>query len=186
MNYESYMELMGEHELQHVGPSIPNRVKTWEPETDGLINYLKSRKTRIYVIGSLRSPKVPLLAQGLRAEGYEVFDDWYAAGPEADDKWQIYEEHRGHSYAEALKGFAAEHVFHFDKRHLDLADVAVLVGPAGRSAHLELGYVIGRGKRGLIYLPDGEPERWDVMYRFAESVSYDFDGLLKNLDLGGI
>ena len=45
----------------------------------------------------------------------------------------------------------------------------MLVLPAGKSGHLELGYVIGRGKPGYI-LMDGEPERVDIMHSFATKV----------------
>lgn len=124
---------------------------------------------KIYLIGSLRNLKVPTIAYKLREAGYEVFDDWFAAGPEADDYWQAYEKGRGHSYKEALAGLAAEHVFNFDKKHLDSSDVAVLVMPAGKSGFLELGYMIGSGKPGFILL-DGEPERYDVMFKFARVV----------------
>jgi hypothetical protein len=45
-------------------------------------------------------------------------------------------------------------------------DTVVLCMPAGKSGHLEFGYCCGTGKRGFI-LFDQEPERYDVMYRFA-------------------
>lgn len=134
----------------------------------------------IYLIGSLRSPRVPEIASKLRGAGYEVFDDWYAAGPEADDYWQKYEQERGNSYASALVGFAANHVYEYDKFHLDRSDLGVLVLPAGKSGHLELGYLIGQGKPGFI-LCDGVPERWDVMYRFAKGVYFDYPALLADL-----
>ena len=54
----------------------------------------------IYVIGSLRNEQVPNIANKLRKAGHEVFDDWYAAGPEADDYWQTYEKGKGHVYHE--------------------------------------------------------------------------------------
>jgi hypothetical protein len=108
----------------------------------------------------------------LRGEGHTVFDDWYAAGPEADDKWREYEIARGHTYTEALRGLSAQHVFGFDKRYLDLSHTAVLVCPAGKSGHLELGYTLGKGKKGYILLDS--PDRWDVMYQFATGV---FDNL---------
>lgn len=120
----------------------------------------------IYLIGSLRNPKVPQVAQYLRLLGHEVFDDWHAAGPEADDYWQQYEIARGHTLAEALQGYAARHVFEYDHYHLNRADIGVLMLPTGKSGHLEFGYLIGRGKPGYILL-DKEPERFDVMYRFA-------------------
>ena len=126
----------------------------------------------IYLIGSLRNPEIPKIGDYLRGLGFEVFDDWFAAGPEADDWWQKYEKGRGHSYPEALKGYAARHVFEFDLHHLGRADLGVLVLPAGKSGHLELGYLIGQGKPGYV-LFDKEPERFDVMYQFAKGVYYD-------------
>ncbi len=123
----------------------------------------------IYIIGSLRNPKIPELGQQLREAGHEAFDDWYSAGPKADDHWQEYEKSRGHPFSKALQGYAAQHVFHFDRRHLMRADVVVLAMPAGKSGHLEFGYAMGLGKLGYILL-DKEPERFDVMYAFATGV----------------
>lgn len=136
---------------------------------------------KIYLIGSLRGPKVLEVAAALRAEGHLVFDDWYAAGPEADDYWQKYEMNKGHDYRQALEGYAANHVYNYDKSHLDRNEMAVLVLPAGKSGHLELGYMIGSGKPGYILLEDQHPERWDVMYRFAKKVCFSLNELLGEL-----
>lgn len=127
----------------------------------------------IYLISSLRSKRIPDVAASLREIGFDVFDDWYAAGPEADDYWKAYEEERGSSYIEALQGYAAKHVHDFDLHHLGRADMGLLALPAGKSGHLELGYLIGQGKPGFILLDaNGFPgkDRWDVMYRFATRV----------------
>jgi hypothetical protein len=131
-----------------------------------------SKIKSIYVIGSLRNLEVPKFANDLRSLGFEVFDDWYGAGPEADDYWQKYENERGRSYEDALKGYAAQTIFKLDKTHLDRCDAAVMCMPAGKSGHLELGYVIGTGKKGFI-LFDKVPERYDVMYNFATGVFFD-------------
>lgn len=122
---------------------------------------------------------MPKLAANLRRYGHEVFDDWYAAGPEADDYWRKYEQERGHSYKEALAGYAANHVWSYDHHHLDRCDTALLQLPAGKSGHLELGYAIGAGKRGIILL-DKDYDRWDVMYRFA-TVCENLDEALEAL-----
>ncbi len=135
---------------------------------------------RVYLIGSLRNAAVPQVAELLRNAGHEVFDSWYAAGPEADDYWRDYVRGRGLSYEEALREYAAQHVFNFDRTHLERCDVAVLLMPAGKSAHLELGWAIGRGKRGIICM-DAEPDRYDVMYAFAERVCVGVEALLKVL-----
>jgi hypothetical protein len=135
----------------------------------------------IYLIGSLRNPKIPKIASRLRAEEFEVFDDWYAAGPEADDKWRDYEKGRGRTYLEALDGLAAKHVFEFDMYHLCRATVGLLVLPAGKSGHLELGWLLGFGRPGYILLDS--PDRWDVMYQFASGVYDSLDVLVNRLRL---
>lgn len=134
---------------------------------------------QIYVIGSLRNSSVPEVSNELRRQPIgrrlgnrlAVFDDWYAAGPEADDKWRDYEKARGHTYIQALAGHAAKNVFEFDRRHLSMSDGALLVLPAGKSGHLELGWMAGKEKWTGILLDDSD--RWDVMYKFADWVGYD-------------
>jgi hypothetical protein len=134
----------------------------------------------IYLIGSLRNPRIPKIANALVEAGHRVFADWFAAGERADDSWQAYEKARGKSYKEALAGLAADHVFNFDLKHLQTADVAVLVMPAGKSGFLELGWMLGQGKDGFILI-EKEPERWDVMFRFATGVATSVDDLLEQL-----
>src|SRR3990167_6737754 len=79
-----------------------------------------------YLIGSLRNPRVPEIAQKLRAAGIPIFDYWYAAGWQADDYWQEYEVGRGRSFAQALDGYAANHVYEFDKSHLDRSQGGIM------------------------------------------------------------
>lgn len=128
----------------------------------------------IYLMGSMRSERVRAVASTLRAYRHEVFDDWHSPGPEADDYWQTYEKARGRTYREALNGAHAWNVFQFDRTNLNRANTGILVMPAGKSAHMELGYLIGQGKPGYILL-EQEPERWDIMYRFATDVFYNID-----------
>lgn len=142
----------------------------------------------LYLIGSLRNERVPAVAAALRHCDFDVFDSWYAAGPEADDYWRKYEIGRGHSYERALRGSAAQHVFNFDKRHLERCDYAVLLMPAGRSGHLELGYFRGfKGREGaigrtFICLDSTKvPERYDVMYAFADRVFITLDEMCEYL-----
>ncbi len=117
----------------------------------------------------------------LRDIGLDVFDDWYSVGEEADDKWMEYEKARGRDYHEALKGHTARHVFEYDLSHLQRSDACVMVAPAGKSGHLELGYMLGQGKPGFIYMPD-EPERWDMMYLFATKIVRHPGDLLDELE----
>jgi len=134
----------------------------------------------IYLIGSLRNPEIPVIAGNLRKAGFEVFDDWFAAGPIADDSWQEYEKGKGTHYDVALRSYAAQHVFEFDHHHLERSDIGLLVMPAGKSGHLELGYMVGRGKPTYV-LFDREPERWDVMYAFTNGVYFSQEALIGQL-----
>ena len=72
----------------------------------------------------------------------------------------------------------------FDELHLKRSDTAVLVLPAGKSGHLELGFSIGIGNRAFV-LFDKEPDRWDVMYGFAiqsgGDVCFSIDELVEKL-----
>ncbi len=135
----------------------------------------------IYVMGSLRQRRPRDVAHQLREAGHEVFDDWHACGHEADDIWRDYEIERGRSHREALAGPFATHAFEFDKKHIEASDIGVLVLPAGKSGHLELGHFIWTpGKHGYI-LMDGEPERFDLMYKFAHGIFYSVEELLEVL-----
>lgn len=135
----------------------------------------------IYLIGSLRNPEIPKIGNALREFGYDVFDDWFAGGKIADDEWQAYEDSRGHTFSQALKGYAAKHVFEFDKHHLDRCDIGVLVMPAGKSGHLELGYMAGQAKKTYV-LFDEAPKRYDVMYQFTKGVHTDLMSLVTDLN----
>jgi len=134
----------------------------------------------IYIIGSLRNPEIPKFANELQAQGFEAFADWYQPGPEADDFWRNYSKERGLTYKQALESYGAKSIFQFDKFHLDRCDAAIMLMPAGKSGHLELGYTIGRGKPGYI-LFDQEPERYDVMVQFATQVFFTKEDLFYEL-----
>ena len=136
----------------------------------------------IYLIGSLRDPAVPILGNTLRQLGFDVFDDWFAAGEIADDRWQEYEQLRGHTLAQALDGYAAQHVFRYDLHHLNRADIGVLLLPCGKSGHIEAGYLVGQGKPVYVLLPD-EPSRFDVMYAHFSGVYSSEESLFDALNL---
>ena len=72
-------------------------------------------------------------------------------------------------------------MFEFDKVHIDRADFGLLILPAGKSGHLELGYMIGCGKPGYILLD--KPDRWDVMYQFATGIFFSVEDMISELKL---
>jgi len=134
----------------------------------------------IYLIGALGNPNIPHIANEIRGLGFEVFDNWWTPGPLADTYLGLYAKIKGLTYKETLKDYAAVHVFEFDKKHLDRCDIALLVMPAGKSGHLELGYFIGTGKPGYV-LFDKEPERVDIMYQFSTDIFLSKEELFAEL-----
>ena len=158
---------------------------TWGMEHAGDANRKVNNPKVIYLIGSLKNQKIPVIAQQLRDElGFEVFDDWFSPGPEADDFWRNYEKTRGSTYKQALNNYAGKHIFEFDDYHVERADIGVMIMPAGKSGHLELGVMMGSGKPGFVYFEE-EPERWDIMYQFAMKsggdICFNFDELKEKL-----
>ena len=130
----------------------------------------------VYVASSWRNDKQPGVVMNLRRHGYEVYDfrnpsrgDNGFHWSEIDPAWQewtpeTYRAHLTHPLAEV--GFAK------DMDALRAADAVVLVNPCGRSAHLELAWVLGAGKPGIILLSDGEPE---LMYKMATAICVSLD-----------
>ena len=118
---------------------------------------------KIYVASSWRNDSQPGGVKALRAAGHEVYDfrdpqdnggtgfHWSAIDPD----WQGW---TPAEYVTALDHPVAQDGFAYDFNAMKWADVCVLIGPAGRSAHLELGWCAGAGKKTAILLDDGEPE----------------------------
>lgn len=127
---------------------------------------ISSPKT-VYLVGSLRNPRIPIIANALRVAGFDAFDDWWSASEDADEWWQAHEKQRGRTYMQALNGWHARNVCAFDEYHLDRSHAGVLVMPAGKSGHIELGYLKGQGKPNYV-LFEQEPDRFDVMYRLGK------------------
>lgn len=128
---------------------------------------------RIYVASSWRNAYQPQVVQRLRAAGHEVYDfrnptpgnvgfHW----SEIDPAWQTWDTR---SYVNGLTHPLAHEGYQTDIAAIERSEAIVLVLPCGRSAHLEFGYAIGRGMRGLILIPGPriEPE---LMYSMAHRV----------------
>lgn len=127
-------------------------------------------RRRIYVASSWRCPTQPAVVQALRDAGHEVYDfrnppgktgfGWSEIDPDWLD-WTIDAYRDRLDHPRAVDGFGAD----FDA--MQWADTFVLVLPCGRSAHLELGWAVGAGKRTSILLSQNgfEPE---LMYRMVD------------------
>ncbi len=138
-------------------------------------------KPVIYLIGSLANARIVAVGNVLRAAGYDAFNSWFSPGPEADLRWKSYEEASGRTYTQALKGYAAQHIFEFDHHHIQRADIGVILAPCGKSGWVEGGYMVGTGKPVFMCLDGINPEKWDVMAVFFTDVFNTVGELIEGL-----
>lgn len=132
---------------------------------------------RIYVASSWRNIHQPIIVKSLRADGHEVYDFREPAPgvkgfawSEIDPKWQSW---TAKGYVAALNDPLAVNGYAHDLGAMQWADTCVLVLPCGRSAHLELGWMAGAGKRTIILTQDGEEP--ELMAKMATKICTSLD-----------
>ena len=111
---------------------------------------------QIYVASSWRNDYQPMVVTMLRTAGFFVYDfkdpehaegfRWTEVSDKPPTSWTTAD------YLEALEHPRAEEGFNCDFDAMKWADTFVLVNPCGRSAHLEMGWAVGQGKRTAILL----------------------------------
>lgn len=79
-------------------------------------------------------------------------------------------------YLEGIEHPRAVEGFKLDFEAMEMCDTCVLVLPCGRSAHLELGWFVGQGKRIAILLDD--PVTPELMYRMVDHIATSLFDLL--------
>lgn len=135
---------------------------------------------RIYVASSWRNEeRQQATVRALREDGHEVYD---FRNPEPGDKgfsWRQIDPDRAWlkdpaRFRAGLEHPIAQHGFALDMGALAQCDVCVLVLPCGRSAHLELGWAAGAGKRTYVLLDElvSEPE---LMYLACSGICVSLD-----------
>lgn len=140
---------------------------------------------RIYLASSWRNPHQPWLVGLLRDAGHQVYDfrnpphstgfAWKDVGLEAPFTAEQYR-HALLTHPRAAQGFNA------DFSAMRWADTGLLVLPSGRSAHLELGWMAGAGKRTLILTQDGEEP--ELMALLADRICISVDEVMEELRHG--
>lgn len=139
---------------------------------------------RIYVASSWRNQHQQGVVAALRAAGHEVYD-FKNPGPgesgfgwsQIDPMWQAW---TAEEYLAALQHPIAQHGFKRDMDALMGCDACVLVMPCGRSAHLELGWAAGAGRRTYVLL-DG-PSEPELMYLMNTKIVTNVVDLLHALE----
>jgi hypothetical protein len=115
----------------------------------------------VYVASSWRNIMQPAVIQVLSAG---------VPRPKGSD-WEFAQEYlRMIKHPRAIEGYAA------DFAAMQKADTFVMVLPCGKSAHLELGWAVGAGKRTAILLED--PVEPELMYRMVDHIAPNVMDLL--------
>lgn len=120
----------------------------------------------IYLASSWRNVHQPTVVKLLREAGHSVYDfrnpapgnfgfQWSAIDPD----WKTW----GPSlFREALAHPIATSGWALDQAAMEAADTCVLALPCGASAHLEAGWMAGRGKRVVVFI--GQLNEPELMY----------------------
>lgn len=137
---------------------------------------------RIYAASSWRNPHQPWLVELLRQNGHQVYD--FRNPPHSTGfAWKEIDLRvpcTAADYRHALlTSPRAAQGFNADFAAMRWADVGLLILPCGRSAHLELGWMSGAGKRTLILTQDGEEP--ELMALLADKICISVDEVLAEL-----
>jgi hypothetical protein len=142
---------------------------------------VSARPGYVYVASSWRNPLQPAVMAALSAAEIPAYDfrnpeggtgfHWSEVGVVAGDNSSPVEEYlAGLEHPRSVAGFDS------DFAAMEKADTFVLVLPCGRSAHLELGWAVGAGKRTAILLED--PCTPELMYRMVDYLAPSLFDLL--------
>ena len=136
---------------------------------------------RIYVASSWRNELQPRVVAALRARGHEVHD--YKASASTPGQLEDFSTLRlepAHFRQLLSTHPLAQTLFDKDMGALQTCEACVLVLPCGKSAHLELGWAVGAGKRTVVLL-QGECEP-DLMYRMVGHLCLTIEEVVDTLE----
>ena len=138
---------------------------------------------KIYIASSWRNQYYSDVVDRLREAGHEVYDfrnppqgtgafHWYDVDPNYME-WSVAQ------YREGMKSPKAQQQFSNDIQALEWADTCVLILPCGRSAHTEAGWLAGKGKKTIVYIP--EMQEAELMYMLFDLVTDSLDEVISFL-----
>jgi hypothetical protein len=168
------------------GKASPDQVAEWLANLAGvqraqareLAAAQPARPGYVYVASSWRNAVQPAVVQALRAAGLDVYDFRNPAEGDNGFRWTDVDPEwapvigsgdggtTAESYLRAIEHPVARDGYAKDFAAMQRADTFVLVLPCGRSAHLELGWAVGAGKRTAILMED--PCVPELMYRMVD------------------
>ena len=129
---------------------------------------------KIYVASSWRNEVYPQVVEALRQAGHEVYDFRRQGGSDWNPRSVTSSE-----LVNFLKHPQVQTIFRNDMDALVDCEAVVCVLPCGRSAHLELGYGIGAGKRTVLLWHDGEAP--DIMHKAVDAIVFQIEDIANAL-----
>lgn len=134
---------------------------------------------KVYVASSWRNQVYPEVVKALRQAGHDVYDFRHQSVSWEEFDWNVTDGVRSGELLEVLRHPEVQARFNSDMRALENCDAVVCVLPCGRSAHLELGYGIGTGKRTVLLWHDGDEP--DIMHNAVDRIVFTVEEILTAL-----
>lgn len=134
-------------------------------------------KEKIYIASSWKNLYYPGILHALKSiEKYDIYDfrnpvpgnngfNW----KQIDPNWENW---NPSDYIKALKHPIAKQGYDYDINALNTCDHCIYVLPCGRSASWELGYAMGKGKKGYVVMLDKDTP--DLMFSEATIITSMF------------
>jgi hypothetical protein len=143
---------------------------------------------RIYVASSWRNILQPGIVAALRAAGLEVYDFRNPGPGKSGFGWRGispgWESWTPAQWRAALAHPLAQDGYTNDRAGMDWATHGVLVLPAGRSAHLEAGFMAGQGKPVYtLCLESTEPDLMLLLLGLPSNLCVSMDELFDRLEV---
>ena len=139
---------------------------------------------RIYLASSWRNLKYPVILQALRNQGHDVYDFKNPVEGEHGFLWKEldpdYTQWDAKAYIKILDNPAPKLAYGYNVNALENAQATVLILPCGKSAHLQLGYAVGKKQFTAILLEEGRVEP-ELMYKMVDCITPSLDILVKEL-----
>ena len=123
------------------------------------------------------NPQHPEVVGSLRSAGFVVYD--FAVHGPTLAPWWGHDAVTAEQFTTGLADPMQLSSFRRNFEAMQAADVCVLLLPAGRSAHLELGWFVGRGVPTVVVLGDCPPH--ELAYSLVDCLVPSVDGLVDAL-----
>jgi len=146
----------------------------------------RAKPSYVYLASSWRNPIQPEILKAIRHAGIECYDFKNPVPGNDGFRWSEIDPHwldwQPSMWRNALDHPIARRGFASDKAALDRADCGVILLPCGRSAHLEAGYLAGRGKPVFtLCLSPTEPELMILLLGPSANICVSVEELLERL-----